>query len=270
MYACVTLLMACVVISCGDDGTGGAPEIPPALIKTLSINEDGDVTTWTFTYDNQDRLTRTDVVDPEGFEYFITYDYDTPGRLIETEVYGEDDTWVTTFVLDSEGRIIKELWEPEEGDDDYFTGYEYDEDGYLVRIYEKDGGAEVTKETATVVNDNITVHTQYNGIAVVRTKEFTYLPSATALNVSNLPQSNLRNSERRTVSGLYGKGSKKLLDYLELDYTGEPEAYAKNSNAYTFDDDNRVLTITRTGVNSEGNDTGLNEVFTYTYYEEEE
>ena len=94
------------------------------------------------------------------------------------------------------------------------------------------------------------------------------MPSSTALNVSNLPQANLLNSERRTVSGLYGKGSKKLVDFLELNYVGAPDDYVKNSNAYTFDDNNRVLTVTRSGVDVDGNDTGLNEVFTYTYYED--
>ncbi|HNR72609.1 MAG TPA: hypothetical protein PKM03_00230 [Cyclobacteriaceae bacterium] len=261
----MALFMAMAVLSCGDDDGGGAPVIPPALIKSLSINDDGSVTTWEFTYDDEDRLVSVDV-DEDGFIYTIEYDYSVSGKLTETEIVGSDE-YESVFILDSEGRIVKALWDPSVEDDNY-DGYEYDDDGYMIRRFYKEDGVEVTTETAEVDDENITVHTRLDGSNVVRTKTFTYLPSATALNVSNLPQANLRNSERRTVSGLYGKGSKKLVDFLELDYPGFPDEYVKNSNAYTFDDNNRVLTITRTGVDKDGNDTGLNEVFTYTYYEE--
>lgn len=249
--------------ACSDDEGGGSKEIPAALIKSITSNVDNgdDVRTWTFTYDDQDRLILTEV-NENGFEYDITYDYSVPGELTELE----DGQWETVFELDAEGRIVKEL--RDEPDD--YNAFAYDPDGFLIEYTEIRGGLLDFKETATIVNDNITVHSRYDGANVVRTKTFTYLPSASALNVSNLPQANLRNSERRTVSGLYGKGSKKLADFLELNYVGAPEDYVKNSNVYTFDDDNRVLTIQRTGVDADGNDTGLNELFTYTYYPVEE
>lgn len=265
LSAAVLVLSTVFISSCGDDDGGGAPEIPPALVKSITLDEGGGdyVVTWTFTYDDEDRLILTEV-NEDGFEYDITYDYSVTGKLTELE----DGTWESVFILDDEGRIIKGLWGDEE--DDNFDGYEYDDDGYLIRRYYKEDGVEYEIDAATVVDDNITVHSRYDGAVVDRTKVFTYLPSATALNVSNLPQANLRNSERRTVSGLYGKGSKKLVDFLELNYVGSPEDYVKNSNTYTFDDNNRVLTIQRTGVDAGGNDTGLDELFTYTYYEDEE
>jgi len=263
----VLALSTFFITSCDNDDDGGPEEIPPALIKSLSIAADGSVTTWEFTYDTEDRLTSV-AIDEDGFLFSITYDYSVANRLTETEVIEPGvEEYETVFVVDVEGRIIKQLWDPLEADDN-FDGYEYDANGYLVRTYYKEDGVEVTQETATIADENITVHSRLDGSTVERTKTFTYLPNATALNVSNLPQANLRNSERRTVSGLYGKGSKKLVDFLELEYPEFPDDYVKNSNTYTFDDENRVLTITRTGVDVDGNDTGLNEVFTYTYYEE--
>lgn len=252
--------------ACGDDDEGGGKTIPPALVKSITLNENsGDyIVSWTFTYDDQDRLILTEVND-DGFEYDITYDYSVANRLTELE----DGLYESVFVLDNDGRIIKGLWDASEVDDN-FDGYEYDADGFLIRRYYKEDGTEYEIDEATVVDDNITVHSRYDGDEIDRTKDFFYLPSATAINVSNLPQANLRNSERRTVSGLYGKGSKKLVDYLELNYVGFPEDKVKNSNTYTFDSDNRVLSIQRTGLDAEGNDTGLDELFTYTYYPVEE
>lgn len=258
----VLMMSAVFISSCGDDEGGSGNEIPPALIKSITFDEDGGdyVVTWTFTYDDQDRLTLVEV-DDDGTLYDITYDYSVANQLTEVE----DGLYTTVFVLDGEGRIIKELWNPPATDDN-FTGYDYDADGYLIRRYNKENGVVEEIDAATVVDGNITVHTRASD---GRTKPFTYLPSATALNVSNLPQANLRNSERRTVSGLYGKGSKKLVDYLELIYVGGTLAdNRKNSNAYTFDADNRVLTVQRTGVDGNNVDTGLDELFTYTYYVE--
>lgn len=259
----VLTMSAVFFSSCGDDDGGGGSEIPPALVKTLLIVYDSDYEAlYEFTYDVDDRLIMTEVTEDCCDPYTITYDYSVANRLTEDE-----DGFESVFVLDAEGRIIKGLWDPLE-EDDNFDGYEYDDDGYLIRRYYKEDGVEYEIDEATVVDDNITVHSRYDGATVDRTKVFTYLPSSTALNVSNLPQANLRNSERRTISGLYGKGSRKLVDFLELNYVGAPDDYVKNSNAYTFDANNRVLTITRTGVDADGLDTGLDEVFTYTYYED--
>jgi YD repeat-containing protein len=267
LSAAVLALSTVFISSCGDDDEGGAKEIPPALIKSITSNVDdgGRITTWEFTYDDQDRLTLTEVTDSEDGSYDITYDYSVAGRLTELEA----GLYESVFVLDEDGRIIKGLWDASEVDDN-FDGYEYDEDGFLIRRYYKEGGVEYEIDEATVVDDNITVHSRYDGDDIDRTKVFTYLPSATALNVSNLPQANLRNSERRTVSGLYGKGSKKLVDFLELNYVGFPEDYVKNKNTYTFNSDNQVVSIQRTGTDADGNDTGLDELFTYTYYPIEE
>lgn len=262
LSAAVLSLSTVFISSCGDDDDGGAKTIPPALVKSITLNENGGdyIVSWTFTYDDQDRLVLTEVND-DGFEYDITYDYSVANRLTELE----DGLYESVFVLDNDGRIIKGLWDSEEVDDN-FDGYAYDAAGFLIRRFYKEDGTEYEVDAATVVADNITVHSRYDGDDIDRTKDFTYLASATALNVSNLPQANLRNSERRTVSGLYGKGSKKLVDFLELNYVGFPEDKVKNKNTYTFDTDNRVLSIQRSGEDAEGNDTGLNELFTYTYY----
>lgn len=264
LSAAVLALSTVFISSCGDDDEGGAKEIPAALIKTLTIDYDnGDyVEMYEFTYDaaNNNRLVSAEVTETCCDPYTITYDYSVAGQLT---VDG------TVYILDSEGRIIKELWTA--STDDNFDGYEYDEDGYMIRKFYKEDGVEYDYEEATVVDGNITVHSRFDGDDLERTKNFTYLPSATAKNVSNLPQANLINSERKSVSGLYGRGSKKLVQYLELNYVGFPEDYVKNSNTYVFDEiTNQVVSIQRTGTDADGNDTGLDELFTYTYYPIEE
>lgn len=261
LSAAVLAFSTVFISACSDDdGGSGQTVIPPALVKTLTIDD----VTWEFTYDenNDDRLVSVLVTEGEDDPYTITYDYSVPGRLTEVEA----GMWESHFVLDGQGRIIKSLWDESETDD-YFDGYEYDANGYLVRRYYKEDGVEYTTETATVVNGNITVHTEFSGPNVSRTKTFTYLPQAGALNVSNLPQANLRNSERRTIGGLYGKASTKLVDYLELNYPNDEGAYRKNRNVYAFDNEGRVISITRKFADAAGNSTGSDEVFEYTYYE---
>jgi YD repeat-containing protein len=268
LSAVVLGLSTLLISSCDDDDDGGTADIPPARVKTLSLNESGSITTWEFTYDATIKTRLVSVKVTEGTDpfYTISYDYSQPGKLIENEA-GD----LTTFILDTEGRITKELWNPATPDDN-FTGYEYDANGYLIRWYEKEGGVTKNKHTATVDADgNITEHKRYasDGTTVNRLKPFTYIASPTALNTNNLPQANLRNSERRAVSGFYGKASKKLVDYLELvSVPANTANYRKNSNAYTFDAKNRVATVTRTGVDASGAATSLNEVYTYTYYED--
>ncbi|MBX2966708.1 MAG: hypothetical protein KF845_11210 [Cyclobacteriaceae bacterium] len=255
------------ISACSDDDDGGKQVvIPPDLIKSLTIDD----TTWEFTYDeaNDDRLVSVLVTEGSDDPYTIEYDYSVPGRLTETET-ASWGTWTSHFVVDNDGRITKALWDASETDDN-FDGYEYDANGFLVRIYYKEDGVEHTLERATVVNDNVTEHLRYWEGEVDRTKTFTYLTSASALNVSNLPQTNLRNSERRTIGGLYGKASKGLIDYLELTYPGEPERYSKNTNQYTFDSKNRVTGITRKFADASGSSTGSDEVFIYTYYDRED
>jgi hypothetical protein len=258
--------------ACGDEDGGKKQEIPAALIKTLSINYDaGDyIETFEFTYDIDDRLTRVDFTDNFGADFYYTYDYSIANKLTETEVIEEGvEEYEKVFDLDSEGRIIKEL---RDDPADYNT-FAYDVDGYMIEYTEVRDGVVDFKETATVTDDNIAVHTRYgDGSTISRTKTFTYLSSSTANNVSNLPQANLINNERKAVSGLYGKGSKKLLDFLELaDVPNDDAEYRKNKNTYVFDPTtNQVVSIQRTGVDFGGIDTGLDELFTYTYYPIEE
>lgn len=270
LSAAVLALSTVFISACSDDeGGGGQGVIPPDLIKSLTINRE----TWEFVYDeaNNDRLKQVNYSEVSldgGDPYTVTftYDYSVAGKLTEKEA----DAWgeyTTVFVLDSKGRIIKQ--EREDAND--FDGFEYNSDGYLIRWYRSTAGVEKNKWTATVVGGNIAVHTEYkdDGVTVSRTKTFTYLAAAGALNVSNLPQANLRNSERRTVSGLYGTGSLKLVDYLEINNPTVATDYRKNKNTYSFDSKNRVATITRTGVDKDGIATDLNEVFEYTYYDKD-
>lgn len=258
-FSAAVLMASMVVMSaCSDEEGGGvSKEIPAARIKTLSINNDS----WEFFYDDKDRLTGATNINSDG-ETQITYNYSVAGKLTELES-GPWGDYETVFDLDSKGRIVKQY----RNDPAEYNTFAYNEDGYLVEYIEMRASGVTFKETATVVDGNITAHTRYgDGKTISRTKNFTYLTNATAVNVSNLPQANLINNERKSVSGFYGKGSRKLVNFLELNYEGAPEKYQKNTNTYTFNNDNQVLTITRSGRDANNQDTGLNEVFTYTYF----
>lgn len=252
-YMMVALLMAAVTVSCDKDDEETTPEVKASLVKTIkAVYGVDEYETWQFTYDSDRRLTKVDNYWIEDFDKAYTYDYSVAGKLSVTRT-GNDPT---VYDLDSEGRITKEDW----GGGEY-AAYEYNAEGYMIKITEYWGGASHDKFDIEITNGNTTKHTRYDDEGVVnRYKVFTYTPGD---NVNNLDQANAIDSRWKNVTGLYGKNSKKLVDHL--DYWNGPgeEANTKTTTiAYTFDAQNRVATITRSG-------DGWQEVFEYTYYDAE-
>jgi hypothetical protein len=251
----VAFLMASISISCSkdDDDDDDNTVIEAAMIAEVTATwgwADDAQETWKYTYDTEKRLTKIDNYWEGVLDKSYTYDYSTAGKLFITRT-GESPV---EYDLDSEGRITKEYWSTTE-----WAQYVYNADGFMTQIIEHWGDADHLKYDIEVLNDNITQQTRYDddGTTVNRIKTFTYTIGD---NVNNINEA-IVESSWKTVSGLYGETSKKLVDYL--DYWNGPgdEANAKRTTlSYQFDDKNRVSILTRAG-------DGWTEVFEYTYVE---
>lgn len=251
-YMLIATLMAGLLGSCEKDDKPEKEEVKASLVKTIkAVYGPDEYETWAFTYDASGKLTKVDNYWIEDFDKSYIYDYSVAGKLSVTKT-GDDPT---VYDLDAEGRIIKEDW----GGGEY-AAYQYNSDGYLTKVIEHWDDADHVKFDVEITNGNITKHTRYDDSGVVnRYKVFVYTPGD---NVNNIDQANVIDSRWKNVTQLYGKNSKKLVDHL--DYWNGPgeEANTKTTSVnYTFDETNRVTSITRSG-------EGWQEVFEYTYVDE--
>lgn len=248
----VAFLMATVITSCNKDDDDDDNKVKASLIKEIkAVYGVDEYETWKFTYDANKKVTKVENFWLADFDKAYTYNYSVPGKLSITRT----DYDPTVYDVDASGRITKEDW----GGGEY-AAYQYNTDGYLVKIIEHWGGADHTKFDIEITNGNITKHTRYSDDGVVnRIKTFTYTPGD---NVNNMDQANAVDSNWKTVGGFYGKNSKKLVDHLNYWNGPGDEANTKTTNiTYVFDTENRPSKITRAG-------DGWQEVFEYTYYEE--
>lgn len=258
-YLCMTLFMTIAVSSCKDDDDDDNPPVVEAsLIKTITLDYDGtgaDIEGWEFIYDATDRVTSIINTYNGSIEDTILYDYSTPGRLVITK-----SGFPTTYELNAEGRVSKELWV---ADGSEYEGYTYDADGILVKVIEHYGGADHLKYDMPVVNGNVTNRIRYEEDLTVREdRVFSY---TTGDNLSNIQQIYAVDSEWKTLGGLFGEASAKLASGFVRNITADPLSAYGVTFAYTFDAENRPATITKNGTSSGGPYT---EILTYSYYEE--
>ena len=248
----VALLMASVTVSCSkdDDDDDDNKPIEVSLLAKIEATwgwDNDSQESWEFTWDADKRLTKIDNYWEGTFDKAFTYDYSTPGKLFITRTGQEP----VEHHLDTEGRITRAYWNATD-----YAGYTYNADGVMTKIIEHYDGADHDKWDIEVVSGNIMKHTRYNSAgAVDRIKTFTYTVGD---NPNGIDEA-IVESNYKVVSGLFGKTSRKLVDYL--DYWNGPgdEANAKRTTlTYEFDNKNRVSKLTRTG-------TGWTEVFVYTY-----
>lgn len=244
--------------ACSDDeGGGGNNEAPPSLIKKITFDPSYDAPeTYEFTYDDQDRVTSIENIYDGGDPEMITFNYSVANKVTVNKGGS-----ISTRTLDSEGRVIS--GRPLYGgapEDEYFV-YEYDEDGFISKVFEHYDGEDHLKFELDTENGNVTKHTRYgdDGVTANRVKTFFFTPGN---NESAIPQENVIDSNWEAVGGLYGKRNKKLVDKLEYYNTADPTEVFTTTITYTFDEKNRPATITRTG-------DGFTEVYTYEYYEDE-
>lgn len=261
LSAIVLVIGTMFITSCGDDEGGKAPVVPPAPIKTISLDYDGtgaDVERWEFFYDTDGRVESIDVYYNDVFDKEITYDYTVAGKLTI-----DNNGSLTVFDLDAEGRVIKEYWDPLV--DDEYTGFVYNDDGFLTEIIEHYDAADHLKFEMTVDDDKNVIHRiryEDDGVTVREDREFEYTIGD---NASEIHQIYAVDSEWKWVGGVYGRQSEKLVDSFVRHITDDPGSSYGATYTYTFDTEDRVATSTKNGTSSGGPYT---EKWTYTYYED--
>ncbi|MEI7499660.1 MAG: hypothetical protein WCK84_04345 [Bacteroidota bacterium] len=217
-------------------------------IKSMGVVYTDGVERYDFTYDANKRIQKIDDFWNDVLDKTITYDYSVSGKLTITS-----GTTATVYDINSQFMVTKEDW----GNGEY-AKYEYDANGYLIKIIEFWGGVDHLKMFAEVSNGNVTKHTTYDddGVTAKKIKTFTFTNGD---NVNEIQQTNMVDNNTKPMGNLFGKSSKKLVDYLEYwDPRESPIVVKRTTITYTFDTQNRPTKITRTG-------DGWSEVYTYTY-----
>ncbi len=247
----IATLLALLLPSCGGDDDDDDNTVKASLIKEIKATYSAtEFETWKFVYDANKRVTKVENYWLTNFDKDFTYDYSVAGKLSITR------TGQTPVIhdLDAQGRVVKEYL----SGTDYNT-FEYDANGYLVKVVWSRSGVVYTRWEVEITNGNISKHTRRTSAgAIDRFKTFTYTQGD---NVNNIDQVIVIDSNWKTIGGFYGKPSKKLVD--KLDYWNGPgdEPNTKTTTiAYQFDTKNRPSKITRSGV-------GWQEIFEYTYYD---
>lgn len=252
-FLMIATLVATAFVSCDNNDDSDDPIVVKASpIKTIGVVYTDGIELYEFFYHaTTKKITEIKNYWNEELDKTITYDYSVNGILTITS-----GDYATEYEINDDGMVTKEIWS-----DDEWAAYEYDADGYLIKITEHWGDADHLKMEAVITNGNIMKHTTYDddGITVKKIKEFTY---TTGDNVNDIHQSNMVDSNTKPVGNLFGKPSKKLVDFLEYwDPRESPIEKGKTTITYEFDTDNRPVEITRAG-------DGWSEVYTYSYYEE--
>jgi hypothetical protein len=259
LSAAVLALSSGFLTSCGDDDEGGGSKVPPAVIKTIALDYNGDgseVEQWEFIYDTEGRVETINILYNGVSDGSREYDYSVDGELTITRNGNE-----TVFELDDEGRVIKEYWNAEKTE---WESYQYNSSGYMTKIFEHWSDADHLKYDLTVEDGNTTNRIRYeeDGVTVVEDREFSY---TIADNASGIHQIYAVDSEWKNIAGLYGKQSDKLVEEYVRHITADPASTFGATYVYEFDDKDRVATQTKNGTGSGGTFT---EKWTYTYYED--
>jgi hypothetical protein len=254
------LMMAALIMtafySCKDDDDDDDNDVEASLIKNINFSADWNraVSGYEFFYNANGLVTnfnRTYAGEPDGA---FVYDYTTAGKLKITK----DGDEYNTYDINSGNLIIKEPWSDTE-----WSAYEYDANGYCIKVIEHWDGVDHLKYEMVITNGNIVKMTTYDddGVTAKRIKEFTY---TTGDNVNNIHQANVTDSDWKPVGGYYGKASKKLLDYFEYwDPRENPIEKRRSTLTYEFDAKNRPSKVTKTLYDMS------TEVWEYSYYENE-
>lgn len=140
-----TLFYTCIIISLclsgckkdkGDDEFHEEPYSfgpPECLMSNVKLKAGADTSDWTYEYDTQKRLV---LITKAGSPGKTSYIY-SEGKMIVEELVdwgnGDTSTVVTTNYLNAKGFISKAV--EEDGTETFYT---YNEDGYLIRIIEKE------------------------------------------------------------------------------------------------------------------------------------
>ncbi len=245
----LAVLLASSFYSCKKSDPDPEPTpVTVSPIKSMGVVYGTDVERYDITYDANKRITQILDYWNDALDKTITYDWSVAGKL--TISSGKSST---VYEINSSYMVTKEDW----GGGEY-AKYEYDANGYLIKIIEHWGDADHLKMQAVVTNGNVVRHTTYDddGVTAKKIKEFTFTQGD---NVNEIQQTNMVDNNTKPLGNLFGKSSKKLVDYLEYwDPRESPIVKGRTTITYLFDAQNRPTTITRTG-------DGWSEVYTYSY-----
>lgn len=234
------------------DGTSYGSDLTfstSSLIKSISFYADwqGGTEKWEFTYDANSKITKFENFWEGSLDKTITYDYSVAGKLTLTRdgssVYGEYD-------LNSSGYIVQ--------DQDGNT-FEYDANGFLVKLYEYWDNASHLKYFIENSDGDVIRITTYDddGVTAKKIKEFFY---TSGLNIDGIQQANALDNEWKQMGNFYGLPCEYLVDYFEYwDPRESPIVKSKSSFEYQFDGSNRVTKATKVLTD------GSTEVWDYTY-----
>ncbi len=247
----LVILSATILVSCKKDSEEKEKEkeVEATPIKTLNVVTVDGTDSYTFTYDDKKRVTKIDNYWNDVFDKAIVYDYSVSGKLsIKSGDYSP-----TIYDVNAAGLVTKEWWSEDE-----WAAYEYNADGYMIKVIEHWDGADHLKMEAVISNGNIMKHTNYTDDGVVsRIKEFTYTPGD---NVNEIHQASMIDHNTKPIGGIFGKPSKKVLSSLTYwDPRVDPVEQRTTTMSYEFDAQNRPIKWTRTLYD------GNQEVYTYAY-----
>lgn len=249
LFLTIGAIAATAFTSCNNNDDDDDPiVIPASKIKTIGVNYGDGVEGYEFIYDANDKISKIYNSWEGTMVDTITYDYSVSGKLTITK-----EDWPTVYELNAAGLVTKEIW-----DETSWASYEYNAEGYLTAVKEYWDGADHKKYEVEITNGNITKHTRYGDDGTVnRYKTFTF---TTGDNKSEIQQTNAVDSNWKTVGGIFGKPSNKLVDYLEYWDAGDEANKSTTTITYTFDTENRIASMTRSG-------DGWQEIYTFSYYE---
>lgn len=228
------------------------PEPTPVTvspIKSMGVVYGTDVERYDITYDANKRIAQILDYWNAALDKTITYDWTVAGKLTISSAKASS----TVYDINSSYMVTKEDW----GNGEY-AKYEYDANGYLIKIIEHWGDADHLKMLAEVSNGNVIKHTTYDddGVTAKKIKVFTFTNGD---NVNEIQQTNMVDNNTKPLGNLFGKSSKKLVDFLEYwDPREDPIVKKKTTITYEFDTQNRPTKITRSGIDWQ-------EIYTYSY-----
>jgi hypothetical protein len=230
------------------DGTGYGEDVPfttASLIKTTSIVWPDGTDLYEFSYDDQARVDTILNYWNDEIDKTLYYDFSVANELT---IDRNGDLYV--YELDNAGRVVIDA----DG-----SKYEYDAEGFLVKMWEFWDSEFHLKYQMDITDGNVTRITTFDddGTTAKKIKEFFY---TSGLNTNGIDQVIVVDSPWKTIGGLYGKVSRQLVDYLEYwDPRETPIVKGKTTITYDFDDKDRPTTITRSG-------DGWQEIYNYSYY----
>lgn len=247
----LSLFLAISMGSCKkDDNGGGEVVVEASPVKTLGVVYTDGTDSYTFTYDANKRVSQI-INEWNGvLDKTIVYDWSTPGKL---KIISNGTP--TNYELNAQGYVSKEYWN-DAGTE--YASYEYDANGYLVKINEFWDGVNHLKMQAVIQNGNTVKHTKYNDAGVATTiKEFSFSPGD---NVNEIQQTNMVDNNTKPLAKLFGKASKKIVSSLTYwDPRENPIVTKTSTMSYEFDAKNRPVKVTKTLFD------GSKEISTYAY-----